>query len=63
MRISSADILSRIEEALSAAARVAGGFVSGSVKAERKADFSPVTEADRAIDRILKRVLLRDGEG
>jgi myo-inositol-1(or 4)-monophosphatase len=63
MRISSADILSRIEEALSAAARVAGTFVSGAVKADKKADFSPVTEADRAIDRILKRILLREGEG
>lgn len=63
MKISSVDILSRIEEALGAAAGVAAKFVPGAVKAEKKADFSPVTEADRAIDRVLKRVLPRADEG
>lgn len=63
MKLSSADILSRIEEALDAAARVANAFVPGAVKAEKKPDFSLVTEADRAIDQILKRVLPRAGEG
>jgi myo-inositol-1(or 4)-monophosphatase len=61
--LSSADILSRIEEALAAAARTAAAFVPGKVKADQKPDFSPVTEADRAIDRVLKKILLRSGEG
>jgi myo-inositol-1(or 4)-monophosphatase len=40
------------------------GFQSGAVLAEDKAGGrGPVTEADRAVDRVLSRMLPRDGEG
>lgn len=58
------EILIRIGQALEAARAVASQFVTGPVKAERKAsDRSPITEADRSLNRVLKELLLRDQEG
>ena len=58
-----ADILKRIKAALHAAAEVFGRFTPGAIDAEFKAGHDPVTEADRAIDAVLRQNLLRDGEG
>lgn len=61
---SSEEILKRIKRALEAAHGVVSGFVSGRVKAERKtSDRSLVTEADRSVNRILQKYLLRAQEG
>ena len=59
----SEDVLERIAEALDAAACTLKPFVPGSVKAEYKSGDDPVTEADRAVNRVLHQILLRDGEG
>ena len=58
-----ADILKRIEAALHAAAQVFSRFTPGVIDAEFKVGHDPVTEADRAIDAVLRQNLLRDGEG
>lgn len=58
-----ADILKRIEAALHAAAHVFSRFTPGAIDAEFKAGHDPVTEADRAIDAVLRQNLLRNGEG
>ena len=58
-----ADILKRIEAALDAARVVFGRFRPGAVEAEYKIGHDPVTEADRAIDEVLRQNLLREGEG
>jgi len=58
-----ADILKRIEAALHAAAGVFSRFIPGAIDAEFKVGHDPVTEADRAIDAILRQHLLHDGEG
>ena len=58
-----ADILKRIEAALQAAAGVFSRFTPGAIDAEFKAGHDPVTEADRAIDVVLRQNLLRDCEG
>ncbi len=55
--------LTRIRKALEAAARVLGAFTPGAVAAKRKAGGSPVTEADHAVDRTLRKMLPGDGEG
>ena len=56
--------LERIREALQHAARVISSFVPEALDADRKPrGRGPVTEADRASDRILREVLLREGEG
>lgn len=61
---SSIEIVERIRVALEAAVQALTPFVSGNVKAEQKThDRGPVTEADRAINRVLQERLLRDGEG
>src|SRR5271166_3270155 len=57
------EILDRIREALEAAGSTLSPFVPGNVKAEFKSDDDPVTEADRAANRVLREVLVRDGEG
>jgi myo-inositol-1(or 4)-monophosphatase len=57
------DILARIEAALSATHEVFARFTLGEIDAEFKAGHDPVTEADRAIDTVLRKALLRDGEG
>ena len=61
---SSIEIVERINHALEAAVQALTPFVSGNVKAEQKSDDrGPVTEADRAVNRVLHEALLREGEG
>ena len=58
-----AEILSRIQSALRAAQTVFSRFTPGAIEAEYKAGHDPVTEADRALDTVLRKELLREGEG
>ena len=58
-----AEILERISAALEAARAVFARFTPGAIETEYKIGHDPVTEADRAIDVILRQNLLRDGEG
>src|SRR5579864_237341 len=58
-----ADSLSRIQAALEAARAVFARFTAGAIEAEYKAGHDPVTEADRALDAVLRKELLREGEG
>jgi myo-inositol-1(or 4)-monophosphatase len=58
-----ADILQRIEAALEAARVVFARFTPGAIETEYKIGHDPVTEADRAVDAVLRQNLLRDGEG
>lgn len=58
-----ADILQRIEAALDAARPVFARFTPGAIETEYKIGHDPVTEADRAVDAVLRQNLLRDGEG
>jgi myo-inositol-1(or 4)-monophosphatase len=58
-----ADILQRIEAALDAARVVFARFTPGAIETEYKIGHDPVTEADRAVDAVLRQNLLRDGEG
>jgi len=55
--------LERIHSALHAARQVFARFTPGAIEAEYKIGHDPVTEADRALDAVLRRELLRDGEG
>lgn len=57
------DILDRIEAGLDAARTVFARFTPGEIEAEYKIGLDPVTEADRALDALLRQSLLRDGEG
>lgn len=57
------DILERISSALEAARQVFQRFTPGEIAAEYKAGHDPVTEADKAVDAVLHRHLLRPGEG
>lgn len=57
------EILGRIQSAIEAAQIVFSRFTPGEIEAEYKAGHDPVTEADRAIDAVLRESLLRDGEG
>jgi myo-inositol-1(or 4)-monophosphatase len=57
------DILKRIEAAIGEARAIFARFTPGAIDAEFKAGHDPVTEADRAIDDVLRQNLLRDGEG
>jgi myo-inositol-1(or 4)-monophosphatase len=57
------DILKRIEAALADARVIFSRFTPGAIDAEFKAGHDPVTEADRAIDTVLRQNLLREGEG
>jgi myo-inositol-1(or 4)-monophosphatase len=57
-------VLARIQAGLDAAVLILGSFRAGAVAAEAKAGGrGPVTEADRAVDEALARILPRDGEG
>lgn len=58
-----AEALQRIEAGLEAAVQVLQDFRSGAVAFEDKAGGGPVTEADRAVDRVLARILPATGEG
>src|SRR5579872_5552033 len=57
------EILERIEAALDAARLVFARFTPGAIETEYKIGHDPVTEADRAVDAVLRQNLLRDGEG
>ena len=57
------DILKRIEAAIEAARTVFARFTPGQIETEYKAGHDPVTEADRALDAVLRQNLLREGEG
>ncbi len=57
------DILQRIEAGLNAARVVFARFTPGEIEAEYKAGLDPVTEADRALDAVLRKELWRNGEG
>jgi myo-inositol-1(or 4)-monophosphatase len=60
---SSAEILERIEAAMVAARSVFSRFTPGEIETEYKKGLDPVTEADRALDAVLRQNLLREGEG
>jgi myo-inositol-1(or 4)-monophosphatase len=57
------DILRRIESAMEAAREVFARFTPGKIETEYKVGHDPVTEADTAVDAVLKKELLRNGEG
>ena len=56
-------ILQRIHAALEASRAVFARFTPGAIETEYKIGHDPVTEADRALDAVLRRELLREGEG
>src|ERR1700676_3853970 len=58
-----ADILKRIHSALEASRAVFARFTPGAIETADKIGHDPVTEADRALDAVLRKELLRDGEG
>jgi myo-inositol-1(or 4)-monophosphatase len=60
---SSAETLERIHAALEAARAVLNRFTPGAIATEYKVGHDPVTEADRAVDDVLRKTLLRPGEG
>ena len=60
---SSRETLERIHAALEAARTVLNGFTPGAIEAKFKVGDDPVTAADRAVDAVLKKNLLRAGEG
>src|SRR6476619_6580238 len=57
------EILRRIELAMEAAREVFARFTPGAIETEYKIGHDPVTEADRAVDAVLRQNLLRHGEG
>jgi myo-inositol-1(or 4)-monophosphatase len=56
-------ILERIRAGLEASRAVFARFTPGAIETEYKAGHDPVTEADRALDAVLRQELLREGEG
>jgi myo-inositol-1(or 4)-monophosphatase len=60
---SSKETLERIHAALEAAREVLNRFTPGAIATEYKVGHDPVTEADRAVDEVLRKTLLRPGEG
>jgi len=60
---SNSDVLQRIQSALEAARQILGRFTAGAIEAEYKAGHDPVTEADKCVDAVLRKELLREGEG
>jgi len=58
-----AQILERIHAAIDASRSVFARFTPGAIETEYKIGHDPVTEADRALDAVLREELLRDGEG
>src|ERR1700685_4285872 len=57
------ETLERIHAALEAARRVLNRFTPGAIETEYKVGHDPVTEADRAVDDVLRKNLLRADEG
>jgi myo-inositol-1(or 4)-monophosphatase len=60
---SSSEILERIHAALEAAREVLNRFTPGAIETEYKVGHDPVTEADRAVNEVLRKILLRPAEG
>jgi len=60
---SHSETLERIHSALEAAREVFRRFTPGAIETEYKIGHDPVTEADRAVDAVLRKELLREGEG
>src|ERR1017187_4987190 len=56
-------ILQRIHAAIEASRAVFARFTPGAIETEYKIGHDPVTEADRALDAVLRKELLREGEG
>jgi myo-inositol-1(or 4)-monophosphatase len=56
-------ILQRIRAAIDASRPVFARFTPGAIETEYKTGHDPVTEADRALDAVLRKELLREGEG
>jgi myo-inositol-1(or 4)-monophosphatase len=63
LQASSSKILERIEAAIGAARTVFARFTPGEIETEYKQGLDPVTEADRALDVVLRQNLLREAEG
>ena len=61
--LSQAETLERIHSALEAARLVFQRFTPGEIAAEYKSGHDPVTEADTAVDAVLRKELLRGDEG
>jgi myo-inositol-1(or 4)-monophosphatase len=57
------EILRRIQDGLRAASKAISPFAGGAVKVDFKSGDDPVTEADRAANRILREILVQEGEG
>ena len=57
------EALQRIEAALAAAVEVLQGFRADTVRVDHKPGAGPVTEADRAVNDVLARILPAEGEG
>jgi myo-inositol-1(or 4)-monophosphatase len=57
------EILERIHAGLEAARAVLNRFTPGAIEAEYKVGHDPVTEADRAVDEVLRKNLIRGDEG
>jgi myo-inositol-1(or 4)-monophosphatase len=57
------EVLRRIQSAIHAARDVFSRFTPGEIAAEYKAGHDPVTEADKALDVVLRKELLHQGEG
>ncbi|MBO0910669.1 MAG: 3'(2'),5'-bisphosphate nucleotidase CysQ [Acidobacteria bacterium] len=57
------DVLDRITNAIEAARGIFARYTPGEIAAEYKAGHDPVTEADRALDEVLRKNLVRPGEG
>lgn len=60
---STKETLERIHAALEEARTVLNRFTPGDIEAKYKVGTDPVTEADHAVDAVLKKNLLRPGEG
>ncbi|MGB6804626.1 MAG: 3'(2'),5'-bisphosphate nucleotidase CysQ, partial [Candidatus Sulfotelmatobacter sp.] len=58
-----AQVLDRIHSALEASRKVFARFTPGAIETEYKVGHDPITEADRALDAVLRKELLRSGEG
>ncbi len=58
-----AQILERIHSAIQASRAVFARFTPGAIETEYKVGHDPVTEADRALDAVLRKELLREDEG
>jgi myo-inositol-1(or 4)-monophosphatase len=57
------ETLARIQSALEASRKIFERFTPGEIVAEYKAGMDPVTEADLAVNALLHKELLREGEG